>query len=498
MFLEQELRWRHLDGKLKLVLVVPNLRWCDGDESTFWHFVPYNLCLLAAMVEDICDVRIVDAHIDNMDEDCLRRRLAALGPDVVGVTVMMDQFAGSGHKVCEIAKSALSGVITVMGGVYATVNSEKLMQDSNVDFVCVGEGEYVLRRLIQYFLGKDSIPAKGICYRKDKETINTGRSDFIDDLDALSLPAYHLIDFERYSRAAERKSVDSPREFPYARIFSSRGCPQKCIFCQVEHIAGKRFRARSAQNVLDEISWLQENFGVKSLIFDDDNLFANRKRALKLFRGMIDRRLSLRWVSISTAVFLLDEEMLSVMRESGCEYICVAIESGSERILKDIIQKPVEFSHAKKMVSMARKAGIYVAANFIIGFPTETWDEIRQTVRFAEALGADYVKLFHAIPLENTRLWDLCVEKKAFKDGFDHSALRWSTGQIETDAFTSEDLTLLRAYEWDRINFTTVEKRKKTARMMGISCEELLRIRRRTLTAAQNNICSRQLPQLKK
>jgi hypothetical protein len=137
------------------------------------------------------------------------------------------------------------------------------------------------------------------------------------------------------------------------------------------------------------------------------------------------------------------------------------------------------------MVAFARKNGIYVAANFIVGFPTETWDEIRQTVRFAEELDADYVKLFAAIPLRNTRLWSLCAETRTFKKDFKESEVRWSMGQIETDEFSAGDLTVLRAYEWDRINFTDPEKRRKTVEMMGITEDELRLIRKRTIEGAR-------------
>ncbi len=139
------------------------------------------------------------------------------------------------------------------------------------------------------------------------------------------------------------------------------------------------------------------------------------------------------------------------------------------------------------MGQWAKKEGIYVAANFIIGFPTERWGEIRQTIKFAEDIDVDYVKLFTAIPLRNTKLWELCEKEHAFKEEFDKSESMWNVGQIETKEFSSRDLTVLRAYEWDRINFTSVEKRRRTAEMMGITEDELLEIRRKTLNQASHS-----------
>lgn len=469
---------------LKVVLVVPNFRWADWDVNTLWHYVPDNLCLLAAMVEGICDVSILDAYESNMSEDAFKSALQKLKPDVVGITALIDQYASSAHKTAALTKSINSDIKVIMGGVYATMSPERTAEDSNIDFVVIGEGEYVLRDLAGYFMKKNPLPEKGICYRSNGRIINTGRSDFIQDLDALPRPAYHLIDFEKYANSAPRKSVDSPPKYPCVRLMTSRGCPFGCAFCQVGAVSGKEFRAYSAKNVLDEIKYLKNKYGINSIIFYDDNLFMDKQRAKDIFQGMIDRNLVMPWVAAATAVFKLDEELIKLIRASGCVYIDIAVESGTERVLKKIIRKPVNFEHAKKMASLARKEGIFVAANFIIGFPTETWSEIRQTLEFAENLDIDYMKLFIATPLRNTRLWELCERESAFKKGFKESGVRWNSGQTETDDFTANDLTILRAYEWDRINFTDPKRRKRIAEMMGVTEDELCEIRRRTLNDA--------------
>lgn len=467
--------------KIRVTLAVPNFRWSDSDENALWHYIPYNLCLLAAMVEDICDISILDAYQQNMSKAQFQVALKESNPDVVGITVLMDQYASAGHAAAELVKSINKDIRIIMGGVYATTNPKHAIEDSNIDFVVIGEGEYVFKDLLGYFAGKKPLPEKGICYRSNGEVINTGHSDFIANLDDLPLPAYHLIELEKYISSVHRKSVDSPRRYPYARIMTSRGCPCGCAFCQVESISGRKFRPRSPGNVLKEIEYLKDGYGIKSIIFDDDNLFMDKERAKNIFQGMIDRGLAMPWVAIAVAVFKLDKELIKLMKASGCEYVDIAIESGSERVLKDIIRKPVDLEYAKQMVGLLKQEGIYIAANFMIGFPTETWDEIRQTLKAAEKIDADYVKLFAVIPLRNTRLWQACEEKGAFKDGFEAAERVWSTGQmVETDEFSANDITILRAYEWDRINFSDPQKRKKTAAMMDIGEDELVRIRKRT------------------
>lgn len=471
--------------KIKLTLVVPNYRWEQRDEHTFWTYVPYGLCCLAAMVEEMCEVEIIDAYERGLTPEELAEALKNAKPDIVGITVIMDQFASTGHLAASIAKSLNPDVTVIMGGVYVTMNPSAAIEDMNVDYLVVGEGEYVLKDMIGYFIGKNPLPEKGICYRENGKVVDTGRSDIIKNMDALPRPAYHLIPFEKYSSAAPRESiVGSPRVFPYVRMLTSRGCPYGCSFCQIEHIAGRKFRPMSAERVLEDIAWLKETYKIKSIIFEDDNFFLDKKRVMRILRGMIEQGLAMPWIAADTAVFCLDEELLRLMRASGCEYISIAMETGTERVLKEIIHgKPINFDHARKVASLSKELGIYVAANFIIGFPTETWDEIRRTIQFAEDLNVDYVRIFTAIPLRNTKLWDLCVKEDSFKKGYDHFNIQssWSSGLIETKDFSSHDLTILRAYEWDRINFSSPEKRRRTAEMINITEEELLRVRRKTL-----------------
>ncbi len=476
-------------GTLRLTLIVPNFEWCDWDENTRWRFIPYNLCLLAAVLYNDADISIIDANESSLTSEDFTKKLSELCPDIVGITVLMDQYSKAGHHAAKLVKEFNSEIKTIMGGVYATMNPEKALHDTNIDFVVIGEGEFVLRELIKFIQYGGQFPERGVAYRKNGEIINTGHAAFINDLDTLPLPAYNLIDFHSYtSKLPRRKSVDMPSQLPYARILTSRGCPYGCVFCQVESISGKKFRVKSPDTILDEIQWMKNEYNIQSLIFDDDNLYTDIFRANKIFKGLIERDLIMPWVSISTAVFRLNEELIELMRKSGCEYINIAIESGNKRVLNEIIKKPVNFEHAKKMVKIARKAGIFVAANFIIGFPTEKWDEIRETVSFAEKINVDYVKIFAAMPLPQTRLWDLCKKENAFKKDYDSNNLRWSNGQIETKDFSARDLTILRAYEWDRINFSSPEKRNRIAQRMKISDEELLAIRRRTLETARNYV----------
>ncbi len=482
--------------KKKILFLMPNFNWIDEDVNALWDLVPWNLCQIASVVEDIsAGIKILDAYKDNLSQNELTKQIADFKPDIVGMTVLMDQYARVAPLTTKLIKEISKDIITVLGGVYAMANPERAIKDKNLDYVVIGEGEYVFKQLVGFYSGVCELPEKGICFRNATtgKLENRGHSEFINNLDDLPKPAYHLIDFlSYYNKYNDRKSVDRPAAFPYTRIITSRGCPEKCSFCQVPSLQGSYFRARTPDHVCDEIEWLKKEYGIKAIVFDDDNLITNTKRAKTLFRRMIDRGLTIPWTYTATAVFRLDEELVDLMVESGCEYINIAIESGSERVTRDIVLKPLDYDHAKKMVSYAQKKGLFVAGNFIIGFPTETWSEIRKTIDFAQEINVDYAKLFIAIPLRNTEMYDLAERTNSIiKETYDADSL-WSVGGlIKSKEWTANDLTILRAYEWDRINFYNPKKLKKIADRMAITVEELNQIRKRTLNNAIKAISSR-------
>jgi anaerobic magnesium-protoporphyrin IX monomethyl ester cyclase len=267
-------------------------------------------------------------------------------------------------------------------------------------------------------------------------------------------------------------------------MITSRGCPFRCSFCEAGKISGKNVRLRTVENILNEMIWLKEKYGIKALLFDDDNLVFDKDRAKRLFKQMIAMKIGLKWNAIAMAAYRLDEEMISLMKNSGCQYVNIAIESGVERVLEEIIHKPLKLSQAIEVASLLKKYKIDFAANFIIGFPGETWDEIRGTIKFAEEYDADYTKIFIATPLPNTELYDLALKGGYLNKGFGSDRHLWTDGCIDTEEFRSQDLKILRAYEWDRINFSNYKKRAKIADIMGISLERLEEIRKNTLMRA--------------
>lgn len=468
----------------KILLIQPNLRWIPGNFKTLWEIHPINLCLVAAMIESDYEISIVDANIEDLSEEQLSHKIAEYKPQLVGITLLTSEYAEVAHIAAKVVKMTDSSIITVLGGIYATQAPDQAGADRNIDYLVIGEGEYTFPKLLDYIQGRQVLPKSGIGYWRGGRRVNQCKAPFIFDLDALPLPAYHLVDYGRYTTKLQRISVDSPRLLPYSRVLTSRGCGIGCTFCEIESLSGKAFRARSVDHVIAEMKFLKEKYGIRAIIFDDDNMYISRSRTKELCKAMIEHKLDLRWNAIAVPVFYLNDEILELMRESGCEYIDMAIESGVERVLKEIVNKPVNLNYAKRMVDKAKSLGIDVNTHFIIGFPGETWDEIRATIKYAEDIQADYTKFFIYQPLPNTPLY-----KKALEEGWVDASvnvidgLNWSDSAIKSSEFTAQDLRVLRAYDWDRINFSSVEKQQKIADMMQITKEELAKLRKDTLAS---------------
>ena len=460
------------------MLVYPNQRWYKYDLTTTWNLSPYILCLLAAMLQDKYEVKIVDAQFYNMTVEQFEKEITDFQPDCVGISVLSSEYASILDTAAAIVKKNNKDIVTIAGGVHVTTQYYRVLENKDIDYAVRGEGEYVLRDFLAYLNGEGAFPEKGLVFRKESGAVTALPPDLIQDLDALPLPNYDLIDYKAYANTSLRYGVDSVHIYPYARLLTSRGCPVGCSFCQVESISGDKWRPRNAEKVIDELTFLKAKYGIKAFFIEDDNPFGQKKRTKDMLRMLKERNLNLKWKVAGVAVFMMDEEIFKLMAETGCQMIGIAIESGSERILKQVIRKPVDLKKVPEMIKMAQKYGLYVAANFIIGFPGETWDEILQTIHYAETCGADYCKIYPANPLVGTKLFDMAKRSNLIVG--DPNKVDWRYGRIKSSEFGPKDISVLRVYEWDRINFADPKKREKTADIMGITVEQLNEIRKAT------------------
>lgn len=376
-------------------------------------------------------------------------------PDMVGVTCPFSARHWDTLNVCRIAKVVDPEIVTVVGGPHPTAIPGKVLEDHNIDYVVLGEGENTLRELIWRLNGKGNLAeVDGLAYRtgnKHWRMSITPRSRFIMDLDRLPIPARHLLPMDKYINS------DSPhcgyRYKPYTAISTSRGCPNKCTYCVIRQLWGLRIRYRSAENVLAEIDHLIAEYGIRELHFEDDNLTANHARTMRLLQGIIDRSYNLALAAPSgLAVGTLTPHTLWAMRDAGFYTVSVAIESGVPRVLK-LMRKPVDLDKAKAVVADARALGMYVRAFFMLGYPGETKEDMQRTIDFAASLDVDWAHFFITTPIPGSELEALCREKGYLADPHMPYLQQFYQANIKTEEFGPGDIEMAKELADELVNF---------------------------------------------
>jgi len=418
------------------------------------------LAYIAAVLEQQgFEVKILDIaaedfyHVEELGDDIIRigigydeieKRIRSFAPDTLGVSCLISNQSEEMVRLCELTKRIDRNIITIVGGEHPSALPEETLSNECIDFVVIGEGEYTTRDLLNHIAnGTDYSSLDGFAYRDDGRIAVNPKTLFIENLDELPLPARHLLPMETYFRINLPQTGTSWRS-PNTSIMTSRGCSARCIFCATSKFWGNRHRVRSIDKVLDEMEILVKKYGVRELQFIDDNLTLEKDRAMEIFQGMINRKLNLVWnTPQGIALWSIDEEVLKKMKESGCYEITFAVESGDDRVLKEIIRKPVRLETIEPLVKIARNLGFITKGYFVVGFPGETLQNMEKTFAFAKALSFDAAGIFIATPLPGTELYRLCNEKGYLKKDFSFLRATYARGNIDTPDFTSDQVEKL-------------------------------------------------------
>jgi magnesium-protoporphyrin IX monomethyl ester (oxidative) cyclase len=204
--------------------------------------------------------------------------------------------------------------------------------------------------------------------------------------------------------------------------------------------------------VLRELDWLVDKFGIEEIKVADDNLTVNRGRAMEIFQGMIERPYRLHWNTPNgIAVWTLDRKMLTMMKESGCYEITMAIESGNQKVLNDLIRKPLKLDKAREINRVARELGISRFAYFIIGFPGETKEQIMDTIKFARELRLDLGVIFIYNPLPGSELFAECLRRGYITEkSFFEVGNQYFSSVIDSEEWTAQELETIIRWEYLR------------------------------------------------
>ncbi|MCP3952643.1 MAG: B12-binding domain-containing radical SAM protein [Desulfobacterales bacterium] len=467
-----------------IVLFLPNYRWFDKRP---WEVMPVTVAVLTRIFKDAgLELRLVDANIGNLTEQEALEALQKAPAKVVLVTSLSIEYYRHFQKSMQLIKTAQPDCTTVFGGIYPTVLPEESLEIAGCDYIFLGPAEGRAPAFIRALLAGDTEAASrmpGIGYRPHKGPAVINPVSHADNRPTPVDPDYSLIDVRAYLDAETFAHYQYTLfEEPTAMLNTSFGCVHNCLFCAARTIRGRQVHFRPAASVLDEIDWFYNAHGVRHFSIVDDLFLADRKRAVHILQQMIDRDYRMTW-KVSVSAWHLDDEILELMKTSGCVLVFLFVESGSPRVLKKIIRKPLNLESLPAISRKCRELDLLTSANYVIGFPGETWDEIRTTFRVAEELDFDYSTFCIATPFPKTDLYKICREQNLLPDDFDFrnpAIMGLGQGFITTDEFTPLELMTLRAYEWDRINFSSPTKISRVARILNLDPEQLTRHRRDT------------------
>lgn len=335
-------------------------------------------------------VAVVDAPSRNLACAGVLREIASFAPQAVGMTAFTPSIHNAG-RLAELVKERHPGLKVALGGPHlSAVPVETMRLFPAFDAGAAGEADGFLARLFRTLVdGGDAAGIPGVIARAGGEPVAAPRPPAFKDLDSLPFPAWDLLPgFPRRYRPA----AHTYRRLPAATMFTARGCPEQCTFCD-RAVFGNAVRSFSADYVVEQMEFLIRSFGIRDITIYDDIFPLFRPRLLRICELIRSRGLDLTW-SCNSRVNLAEPDTLRAMREAGCHQIGYGIESGDQSIL-DRVVKRTRLEQVERAVRLTEEAGIRTKGFFILGLPGETPGTIRRTIQFAKRLPlSDYQTCF--------------------------------------------------------------------------------------------------------
>ncbi|MFH1671319.1 MAG: radical SAM protein [Candidatus Portnoybacteria bacterium] len=385
-------------------ILLVNPPW-HKDSGNIWKNVsaclpPFGLAILASLARSKgFSVSIIDCNAERIGLDKMEEILPKDNPKFVGITattVLID----NALELAKIIKRKYPKAKVIMGGVHSTVRPKEVLEKSEVDFVVMGEGEHSFLDLLS---GGNPGEIKGIGFKENGRAVINESGECIPDINVFPLPAYDLLPMERYYPA-----LGSYKRKPSFGMITSRGCPGRCTFCK-GNILGEVIRFKSPEKIIEEIEYLQKNYGIKDVTFYDDTFTSSKKRVMEFCRLLKDKSIDLTWCCFSR-VDTVDLEMLREMKKAGCYQMMYGVESADPQILANI-NKRISLEKVEETVANTKKAGIEIRLAFMLGNPGETEETIQKTINYAIFLDPDLVSFNITTPYPGTEMFEWARRK---------------------------------------------------------------------------------------
>ena len=444
------------------VLLVQSFFSVQVDNPSLNLQEPLGLLSIATYIKnklgDLVEIRVLDLYelgkgrlnrkgdqfiVGLNDERIICEQIENFNPDIIGITANFSAYFQDVITLGKIISTNFRNIKLVLGGAHVTMDAENILQKNPfIDYIVRREGEVTFLELLQTCMKRqnnDFSNIKGLTYREGERIVSNEDRPLINDINILPMLDRKFINMDFYKRV-NCKTLAFARKTAVSIIFTSRGCPFNCIFCSTKNMWERKFRAFTPERVVAEIKHLYYTYGIREIAIWDDQFLADKKRVELICDKIIELNLDISFSMPSgTSPWLVDEGLLRKMKKAGFYRLCFPIESGNENTIK-FIRKPVNLTKMGDLIKAASKLGFWTSANFIIGFPYETREEIMTTIKYAYECGVDYPIFFIAQPLKGAELYDVVVKEGLLKAEYDTDI---TTSKFDTKYLSVEEINEL-------------------------------------------------------
>jgi radical SAM superfamily enzyme YgiQ (UPF0313 family) len=357
---------------------------------------PQELIALGGIVRefDECRVTLIDSIAENISTAQLHDRIVADLPDIIIAIQGFECFEDDIDELNKIKENFPDTTLIVFGH-YSTVFHEDILKKTKVDIAIIGEPDLIFKRLLEAIISNESLAnVGGIAYREQGEIkVSTGDTR-IRNIDELPMPAYDLLIAEKYHEPFLKP--------PLGLIQSARGCPYSCNYCVRSF--GKKLTYRTPEQIIEEIQYLQQKFGINSLRFIDDTFTVHPARVIDICQKMIEAGIHIDWTCLSR-LDTLKEEMIPWMKKAGCKRIYFGVESASPKVL-NFLNKNLDLKKSESIVRLCRANGIETLGWFIVGAPNEDEEAFQESVNYAIRADFDFISVSELTIYPGTELFE--------------------------------------------------------------------------------------------
>lgn len=399
--------------KIKILFQEPfvpkNITFGKFEKGAGNNTFPYGVsCVASYISKHGYDVSYLDPNLEKMPLEEYTNYVKSNKFDLIGIgstTLQID------HTIScfKIIKDSFPHIITVLGGVHATLMPLETTNDTDViDYLVLGEGEIPFYQLIEALNNGNTgliKKIKGICFKQNGSVV-CNPPDYSGFLlpDQIPIPLFDVFPMRKYV-----PQITYAKKIPSYSVVASRGCPFKCGFCNANDTMGSKLRYKPVDTLIDELKILKSKFNAKGVMFLDSTFTANKKWVREFCAKYIKSNLGLPW-ACNSRTDTVDNESLLLMKKSGCWSILYGVESANQKSL-DLMNKGTTVEQNTYAVKLSLKLGFYVYTSYILCLPGETEEEVMNTIRYARSMGNQMAMFYLPVPFPKTKLWDL--SKKA-------------------------------------------------------------------------------------